>query len=278
MQSAAVILDPAVARLLERRRALREAIARAHVELETLLQVVRPNLLALYEAELGQWKLRELELELHVARLRRTISLVLAERAADRTVEWGAIEEQLDEELRTFRARVEEAAQAFEAAQRHLSAPRLSADDDKALKQTYRALVIGLHPDLHPAQGERERALWHRVQAAWEGGDREALEILLTLVSDDDAPDATPGRQELLEAEVSKLEGLLTVVSRKIVELQSEPPFNLESLLHDETWLEAQRHESEARSESLGARAVFLERELARLQDEAPDDARHLAH
>jgi hypothetical protein len=139
--------------------------------------------------------------------------------------------------------------------------------------------VLALHPDLHPEQGDRERELWHRVHAAWEHGDLEALEILATLLDDDEVePDATLDRAETLRDEVDKLDGQLQRLSRKLTELRAEPPFDLERQLGDEAWIEERRRASEARCEELRAHAAFLEREVELLRREEPYDARHLAH
>ncbi|MBC7384679.1 MAG: J domain-containing protein [Cryobacterium sp.] len=50
------------------------------------------------------------------------------------------------------------------------------------LKALYRRLAFLLHPDANPTLTERERQIWNQVQAAYQKGDANGLELLLVRI------------------------------------------------------------------------------------------------
>jgi hypothetical protein len=59
------------------------------------------------------------------------------------------------------------------------------------LKELYRALVRRLHPDTRSSSNARHMEWWHQVQVAYESGDIEQLEVLLTLCEVEEKKSAT---------------------------------------------------------------------------------------
>ena len=49
------------------------------------------------------------------------------------------------------------------------------------LKELYRAVVRRLHPDRQREMTVQKTEWWHQAQAAYEAGDVEQLEVILTL-------------------------------------------------------------------------------------------------
>lgn len=53
--------------------------------------------------------------------------------------------------------------------------------EDARLKDLYRALARRLHPDMAEKRSAKELEWWHQTQAAYEAGDVEQLQLILTL-------------------------------------------------------------------------------------------------
>lgn len=65
------------------------------------------------------------------------------------------------------------------------AARELSAQEQllMKLKDTYRALVRKLHPDLNAGLTAEEKSIWHQVQSAYQARNLEQLELLLALAN-----------------------------------------------------------------------------------------------
>ncbi|CAN5525986.1 hypothetical protein BH18VER2_BH18VER2_16280 [soil metagenome] len=66
-----IVVSPEVERLQRECNTLRDEVARLLAEAHDLVSVVKPNLLAIYQAKLGAWELKRLHLQCEIARLRR---------------------------------------------------------------------------------------------------------------------------------------------------------------------------------------------------------------
>jgi hypothetical protein len=72
------------------------------------------------------------------------------------------------------------------------SAQRREARADGRLKEVYRNLVRKLHPDSAGARSARQMEWWHQAQEAYQAGDVERLEALLSLAEmEEDSGKAT---------------------------------------------------------------------------------------
>jgi hypothetical protein len=247
--------------------ALREEIARAYADLQQLLHATRPHLLARYQTLLGPSELEVLTLECRVNRLRRKLSLLHAAWNRNERPDLAAIEQKLGVEQAQWQARINAAARDIDEAQKLLGV-EVSEKDAKEFRSLFKALVVALHPDLHPAQDEDDRVLWHRVLAAYESGDLEAMRTLSSLACGSKVGagglDET-NALELLDKECERLRRQLRSLVDRISALQREPPFNLAEYLDDSEWVDERRAEAAAKSTLLREQEQHLEREIQRV-------------
>lgn len=103
-----------------------------------------------------------------------------------------ANEPEEDPEEAEFRRVFEEAAeefwQRFQGGSRQHTRPRGrdSHEENQRLKELYRKLARRLHPDNGRAITPRETELWHQTQTAYEHGQVEALETILSMLEIDE--------------------------------------------------------------------------------------------
>lgn len=240
MPSSSIDLHPDVLVLRADLDALRGEVTRLLADIDEMLTVEKPYLLALFQARLGPWELKVLRSRCEQQRLRRTIEMVQS--ALARRTEWSlaSIDAKLDEELATWVTRIAEQAQAVENAQHALGASMPDADV-KELRAVYLRLVRLLHPDLHPGLDEGMTLLWHRVQEAYGRADLDQLRGLAVLAQQGAAPTEEPSSIDLLTRDRDRLRTLMTSLLGKLEALRLAPPFEMRALLEDDAQVEARR-------------------------------------
>lgn len=93
------------------------------------------------------------------------------------------------------------------------------------LKQLYRALVRRLHPDKTHQLSAREKEWWHLAQAAYQQGNADQLEVILTLLEIEDK-----GTKETSVSALARLTASfkksLRALKRQLGELRRDPAWN----------------------------------------------------
>lgn len=250
------LLHPEVERLAEDIALLREELTLLLTELDQLNLVVRPNLLALYQARIGGWELRLLQARGDFARLRREVELIQTSLNHGLPPDLREIERRVELEFLDWRDKVREAAGRLLAAERRLKNP-LTPEEDREFKKLYYELVKRLHPDANPGLSEAQTTLWHRVQHAYSAGDANELRALALLGEATGV--ATPVRSlEARRAARTTLTRQITELLARIEALQQQPPFALAAALADEAWLATRRQELESQIVQMTAQTAAL--------------------
>lgn len=120
MNAGQIQLHPEVQRLVDENDLLREELTGLLAEAEQLVQLVKPNLLAMYQTRIGAWELRLLRAQWETARARREIELIQASLNRGLKPDLREIEGLLDLEFLSWQERVREAAERIHAAEQRL--------------------------------------------------------------------------------------------------------------------------------------------------------------
>jgi hypothetical protein len=104
----------------------------------------------------------------------------------------------------------------------HTAAPHAHA----RLKDLYRKLVRRLHPDAQAQMTAQKTEWWHEAQAAYEAGDADKLEVILTLCEIEDNGTAAGTSASLLHRITEQLKHSLRELKRQLRERQREPAWN----------------------------------------------------
>lgn len=264
MNDQPIQIHPEAQRLIEQNRLLREKVVRLLTRIDELLEVVRPNLTAIYCLKIGEWEYRELMLQFEVARLKRHIELIQAAINRRQRPDLDAIRAQLDEEYRLWQIKIEEEKERITAAEtrmKHL----LSEKETRKLKKLYFQLAKRLHPDANPNVTDEQRRLWLRVQSAFAAGDLAEMQALALLAKDDGAVLPTATTLTELSREQETLRHQIKRLLRRIATIESEPPFTLRQSLEDDAWVAARRAELENKIDHLRICRCQLESHLDQL-------------
>ncbi|HEX7570930.1 MAG TPA: hypothetical protein VF492_10535 [Verrucomicrobiae bacterium] len=105
----------------------------------------------------------------------------------------------------------------------HAAAP---AHVSKRLKELYRAVVRRLHPDSQREMTAQKTEWWHQAQAAYEAGDAEQLEVILTLCEIGESGTTAHTSASLLQRITARLKSTLRELKQQITQRRREPAWN----------------------------------------------------
>jgi len=236
--SGEITVSPEIQRVEADCQLLREEVARLLAEAHDSINVVKPNLLAIYQTKLGAWELKRLRLECDIGRLKRKISIIQASINRGERVHEAELEGQLDLEFLDWSTRVTEAVAALDAAKQrmdHTMTPQAAQE----LRDLYRAFVKRLHPDLRPDLTEQERQLWYRVQEANDRADIEELRAL-ALIDPHTAGQRSTGLEDLIRERDALREHAKRLIG-ELAAIETQPPFTLRKRLADDAWIADRR-------------------------------------
>ena len=94
------------------------------------------------------------------------------------------------------------------------------------LKELYRAVVRRLHPDLQREMTAQKAEWWHQAQAAYEAGDAEQLEVVLTLCEIGDTGTTAHTSASLLQRITAQLKSSLREIKRQLARMRRDPAWN----------------------------------------------------
>jgi hypothetical protein len=94
------------------------------------------------------------------------------------------------------------------------------------LKELYRSVVRRLHPDVQREMTAQKAEWWHQAQAAYEAGDVEQLEVILTLCEIDDSGTTAHTSASLLQRITAQLKNSLREIKRQLAGQRRDPAWN----------------------------------------------------
>jgi hypothetical protein len=116
------------------------------------------------------------------------------------------------------------------------------ANMSSRLKELYRALVRRLHPDGQREMTAQKTEWWHQTQAAYEAGDAEQLEVILTLCEIGESGTTAHTSASLLQRITAQLKHSLRAIKRQLTGLRREPAWNFSRRADHEVMLLQLRH------------------------------------
>ena len=94
------------------------------------------------------------------------------------------------------------------------------------LKELYRSVVRRLHPDVQREMTSQKTEWWHQAQAAYEAGDVEQLEVILTLCEIGDSGSTAHTSASLLHRITAQLKNSLREIKRVLAGRRRDPAWN----------------------------------------------------
>ncbi len=131
------------------------------------------------------------------------------------------------------------------------------------LKELYRAVVRRLHPDSQRTVTAQQTEWWHQAQAAYEAGDADRLELILTLCEIDDRGTTDHTSASLLQRITEQSKRSLRELKRQLSDLRCDVAWNFSRRTDHEAMAVLMRHDLTAAIRSTRARLKELQETLA---------------
>lgn len=123
------------------------------------------------------------------------------------------------------------------------------------LKDLYRSLARRLHPDAGGRRSQKEIEWWHQTQAAYQAGDIEQLELILTL-ADIEEKGAKDASVSILQQIILQFKQGLKELKRELRQYRRDAAWNFSKLEDDGPILQRTREMLETEKQRL---AILLE-------------------
>ncbi len=237
MQS--IDLTPEYREKSEKLKVVKELYLTFLLQYNDLLNVVKPNLTAIYLIKVGEKQLQLLEKQARVAALKYKMELLQAALNRKEKPDTAAIEADIARKMAAYTQLIADQAAKIEEAYHHTSSLMNTAESTE-LKKTYYSLAKKLHPDVNPDQTEKEKTLWLIVATAYECGDLESLRSVNAALSDVTITEVKFSGLDAMQKEIELYDKRIADVSKKTSLLKGEFPFTFEEKLLNDKWVESE--------------------------------------
>jgi len=255
------ILHPRIESLIKLVEASRSELVALISEKEQLACKELPALKTQYDAFIGKYQHKLLQLQIETLRIRRMLELIIQAENQQKKPDIKAINQQLEKELKEWNQKIADLSAEINSAQKKL-ANLLTNEESNRIKKSYRELVKKLHPDLGMIQTPEIVQLWHRAQHYYKYGDYEGLENLLIIAESLTAQLPVFDREEELQNELKRVVQKSKKLNEDITEIKNRPDYKLYSIVLDEKLTNEEIIKIETQIESLTAQKIVYEARL----------------
>jgi hypothetical protein len=98
------------------------------------------------------------------------------------------------------------------------------------LKELYRALARRLHPDIQGSMNSQQKEWWHQAQSAYQSGDVEQLEVILTLCQIGEEGTTAKTSVSLLMRITRQVKSSLRTLKTQLNQYRRDPAWNFSAL------------------------------------------------
>ncbi|MDD6146677.1 MAG: hypothetical protein PUB43_06525 [Oscillospiraceae bacterium] len=264
-EESGMILSPHILALQNERKCLETEVSMLLLERDDLLLVQCPNIEMLYLLAFGEAEQKAYGLYCQVMRLKRKLEMIRAVKNRGCAVDEEHIEKKLDEEFAEYRRQLREQKEKLDAAKKRNLCEVLSEEEMKKAKKLYRAIIKSLHPDLHPQSTPEQIGLLQAAVNAYENGDLASLELIHTVVREEQQTPDEPGVKDSLTTEIRRLRKTLALLQKNIRAIQSDYPYRVREFIADESQKAKRKAEIEDTIAALEERETYLKNQIEEL-------------
>lgn len=243
--SRTIIIYPDFEKLKSDVEKLRTELSMLVLERDELLYVECKNIEMAYMLSIGGLEYKVYEIECTILRLKRKAELIQAKKNRQEKVILSKIEKALDIEFAEYQAKLNEQVEKMNAALERSHGKVLTDEETRELKKLYRTAVKLLHPDLHPNLSDAKMQLFHNAVEAYKRGDLKELRIISEMAAEPLLSDAEADGMAVLIKEKERLSRLIQNVKNRIMEIKSEYPYTMKSLIRNPDKVESRKAELE---------------------------------
>ena len=212
---------------------LRTELSMLFLERDTVLYQECKTIEIAYMLSFGALEYKAYEVECAVLRLKRKMEMIQAKKNRQEKIVLPHIETSLDTEFAEYSKKLNEQVEKMNAALNRSRGQLLTQEESRELKKLYHAIVKSLHPDLHPELSDAKIQLFHNAVEAYKCGDLNSLKIIDAMVSESAVTLNRPDGLAVLRQEKERLTVLLQSIIDSIIQIKSEFPYTMKSLVYN---------------------------------------------
>ncbi len=254
-------LHPQYKKLLKKLDNLKEQLSVIIEDREYLIYHKAVYLKTEYINKVGELEYELFKLECNISRIRRKITMVQAAINLQEPINEIEIDEELDKEYEEYIEELEKMSKDMELANYLNNCETLTGEEVSVLKKLYRKLAKRLHPDLNPSMTKEQKALWVKVNDAYESTDIEMLKVLYEFTMEYEPLESYDdiNMVEELEEKVGFFKKKIMDMLLEIEKIQEKFPFNMMEFLKDEE--EVHKKQKQLKESIQGGRVILKELE-----------------
>jgi len=226
-----------MAKLLEELNVMKNALAQLLEEREFMIVYDAVRIEADYMKKIGHEEFAIYRLDIKLKKLKRKIEIIKSLIRRKEPIDLAKIDAQIEEEFSKEKQETHERQEHMEYLEEEETKEKLSKAKSMTLKELYYKLAKKLHPDINPNVTEKELALWHRVQTAYNNADIEEMILLYEIYEKTLGLETELNTKEEILKRIEKIRGLIKDTLAQIADMKQNFPFNVEQQLNDEDWL-----------------------------------------
>lgn len=240
-----IILFPDFEKLKNEVEQMQNELSTLLFERDELIFVICKNIETEYMMRFGSLEYKAYKAQCAALRLKRKIELIQARKNRQEKIILSDIENTLDCEFKEYQDRLNEQIEKMNEAIRRSKAEELTEEDSKQLKKLYHNIVKALHPDINPDVSEAQIELLETAVEAYKNGDLNTLNIIDSMLGNDNLPNEHKDAITQLAEEKNRLQDLIESITESIESIKSHYPYIMRDLLADEEKSEQKKQELE---------------------------------
>ena len=187
-----------------------------------------------YILKIGKYEIERYNLYFGYVKLRRMIDLYQAAINKQEYISNDDVEEIINNETKEYQSEINCLINDLHTAIKIDQAERVTPEDYKKIKETYRYIVSRIHPDINPNPDQNSKFLWNMTQDAYLNNDLNHLLLLKSLVGNSEITIINENQIEKLEKKHMEIIYHIDQINDRIKRIKSGFPFNKIELLNNE--------------------------------------------
>lgn len=191
-----------------------------------------------YIFKIGQYEIEKYNLYFEHMKLKRKVEIYQAAINRQETISIEKVNKIIEEETKEYKEELDGLIRDLHTANKILNAKKVSDDEYKLIKETYRYIVNKIHPDINPNINENTKLLWNMTQNAYINNDLKQLQLVKSLIEKDTITIERENEIKLLEKKLTQILYNIDEVKDRIKTMLTIFPLNKEDLLKEKDEIE----------------------------------------
>lgn len=184
-----------------------------------------------YIIKIGKYEIEKFKLYFEHMKLRRKVELFQAAFNRQEAISSETVNKIIEEETKEYKAELDGLIQDLHTANQIIKSKKVTDEEFKSIKETYRYIVNKIHPDINPEITENSKLLWKMTQEAYLKNDLQQLLLVKSLIENENVHLEKENEIDILDKKLMGILFNIDEVKDHIKKMYTVFPLNKEELL-----------------------------------------------